>query len=150
MPSRVRNRTAIAAAADYFFEGSPLGPIVALATAAFPFGRTDHVRESLERVASYVDGGWNIILFPEGTRSVTGQMGPFKSGIGLLATQLQIPVIPAAIVGAYEILPKGRRLPRRRGRVRVAFGPPLVFERGCSPQEATRRIEAEVRRLADA
>ena len=148
LPARVRNRTAIAAAADYFFAGSPLGPVVALATAAFPFGRTEHVRESLERVASYVDDGWNIILFPEGTRSTTGQMGPFKSGIGLLATQLAVPVVPAAIVGAYEVLPKGRRLPRRRGRVRVAFGPPLVFERGCGPQEATARIEVAVRRLA--
>jgi long-chain acyl-CoA synthetase len=150
MPAGVRNRTAIAAAADYFFEGSPIGPLVALATAAFPFGRTDHVRESLERVASYVDDGWNIILFPEGTRSTSGQMGPFKSGIGLLATQLEIPVVPAAIVGAYEILPKGRRFPRRHGRVRVAFGPPLIFERGCGPQEATARIEVAVRRLADA
>jgi long-chain acyl-CoA synthetase len=144
-----RERTAIAAAADYFFAGGLLGPIVALATGAFPFGRTEHVRASLERVGSYLDAGWNVIVFPEGTRSTTGQLGPLKSGIGLLATQLDVPVVPVGIRGAYRILPKGARLPRRRGRVQVRFGAPLIFEPGCTVPEATSRIEAAIRDLVE-
>ena len=118
----MRDRTAIAAAADYFFAGGLLGPVVALATGAFPFGRTEHVRASLERVGSYLDAGWNVIVFPEGTRSTTGRLGPLKSGIGLLATQLEVAVVPVGIRGADRILPKGATLPRRRGRVLVRIG----------------------------
>ncbi len=149
LPADVRERTAIAAAADYFFAGGLLGPAVALATGAFPFGRTEHVRASLERVGSYLDAGWNVIVFPEGTRSTTGRLGPLKSGIGLLATQLDVPVVPVGIRGADRILPKGARLPRRRDRVRVRIGPPLTFEPGCTVPEATARIEAAIRSLVE-
>ena len=150
LPTHERDRTAIAAAADYFFAGGLLGPAVGLATGAFPFGRTEHVRASLERVGSYLDNGWNVVVFPEGTRSTTGRLGPLKSGIGLLATQLDVPVVPVGILGAYRILPKGRRLPRRRGRVRVRFGAPLTFATGSQLPEATARIEAAIRSLLEA
>ncbi len=150
LPADVRERTAIAAAADYFFAGGLLGPAVALATGAFPFGRTEHVRASLERVGSYLDAGWNVIVFPEGTRSTTGRLGPMKSGIGLLATQLGARVVPVGLRGADRILPKGARLPRWRGRVGVRIGPPLTFEPGCPVPEATARIEAAIRGLVEA
>lgn len=149
LTGRMRDRTAIAAAADYFFGGRLLGPVVALATGAFPFGRTEHVRASLGYVSSFLDANWNVILFPEGTRSPTGRLGPFKSGIGLLATQLGVPVVPVGIRGAHDILPKGAKLPRRRGRVRLSFGPALTFEPGCTAQEATARIEAAVCALVE-
>jgi 1-acyl-sn-glycerol-3-phosphate acyltransferase len=90
-----------------------------------------------------------VLLFPEGTRSTTGRVGAFKSGIGLLATELDVPVVPVGIIGAHAIFPKGARLPRRRGRVRLRFGAPLTFAPGCTPQEATSRIEAAVRALVD-
>ena len=150
LPAAVRDRTAIAAAADYFFAGGLLGPAVALATGAFPFGRTEHVRSSLERVGSYVDAGWNVIVFPEGTRSTTGRLGPMKAGIGLLATQLDVPVVPIGIRGADRILPKGATLPRWRGRVGVRIGEPLTFEPDCPVPEATARIEAAIRGLVGA
>ncbi len=150
LPAAVRDRTAIAAAADYFFAGGLLGPAVALATGAFPFGRTEHVRSSLERVGSYVDAGWNVIVFPEGTRSTTGRLGPMKAGIGLLATQLGVPVVPIGIRGADRILPKGATLPRWRGRVGVRIGEPLTFEPDCPVPEATARIEAAIRGLVGA
>ena len=144
LPASVRDRTAIAAAADYFFEGGILGPIVALATGAFPFGRTEHVRASLERIGRYVDEGWNVIVFPEGTRSITGRPGEFKSGIGLLATQLGVPILPVAIRGSHRMWPKGARLPRRRGRVEIQFGAPLQFSPDVPIAEATAQIEAAV------
>ena len=151
LPARVRERTAIAAAADYFFSGGPLGPIVALGTGAFPFGRTAHVRASLERLAGFLDDGWNVIVFPEGTRSPDGRLGEMKEGIGLLATSLGVPIVPVHVAGAHAILPKGRALPRRRAgaRVRVRFGAPLRFEPGLSIHEATERVGAAIRALAE-
>jgi long-chain acyl-CoA synthetase len=148
LPVDVRRRTAIAAAADYFFEGGPLGPAVALATGAFPFGRTENVRASLERVAEFVDEGWNVMIFPEGTRSATGELGVVRQGIGLLATNLQVPIVPVHIRGTHAILPKGRLAPRRGDPVVVRFGEPLLVPATLTAPEATARVEAALRQLA--
>lgn len=151
LPSRFRDRSAIAAAADVWFDGGSLGPITQLALAAVPFGRSADVRASLERVGDLVNDGFNIIIFPEGTRSADGRLGPMREGIGLLATSLLIPVVPAYISGAHEILPKGARLPRRRGTsgIRIRLGEPLHFEPGVSVQEATAQVGRAVKQLAD-
>jgi len=149
LPRRVRDRLAIAAAQDYFFGGSPLGPVVALATGAFPFGRTSQVRAALDRLAEFVDDGWNVLVFPEGTRSLDGRMGELKEGIGLLATTLRVPIVPIPIDGTHEILPKGTALPRRRGRVRIRIGEPLVIPPTASIEEATRQVGAAIASLGN-
>jgi long-chain acyl-CoA synthetase len=148
LPERIRRRTAIAAAADYFFEEGMLGPVVAVGLGAFPFGRSEHVRSSLERIGELVAEGWTIVIFPEGTRSPSGRMAPLKSGIGLLATQLGVPVVPVGIRGAHAILPKGARLPGRRARLRISFGTPLTFDATTPVAEATAAIEAAIRGLS--
>lgn len=148
LPGRVRERLAVAAAQDYFFEGSPLGPLVALATGAFPFGRTSQVRAALDRLGEFVDDGWSVLVFPEGTRSLDGRMGELKEGIGLLATTLRVPIIPVHIAGTHEILPKGTLLPRRRGRVRVRIGAPVVIDPETSVEEATGMVGAAIASLA--
>ena len=149
LPPGRRDRTAIAAAADTFFDGNPLGPVVALGLGALPFGRTSDVRASLERVADLVNDGWSVMIFPEGTRARDGHVGAMRSGIGLLATDLGVPVVPVHIEGAWEILPPGASLPRRRrgGRVRIRFGAPIHIKRGGNGQEATDRIGRAIREL---
>jgi 1-acyl-sn-glycerol-3-phosphate acyltransferase len=149
LPPGRRDRTAIAAAADTFFDGNPLGPVVALALGALPFGRTSDVRASLERVADLVNDGWNVMIFPEGTRARDGRTGAMRSGIGLLATDLGVPVVPVHIEGAWEMLPPGARLPRRhRGsRVLIRFGAPIHIQRGSNAQAATDRIGRAIREL---
>jgi 1-acyl-sn-glycerol-3-phosphate acyltransferase len=147
LPGRMRRHTAVAAAADYFFDRTRLlGALTALLFAAFPFGRHGSVRASLERVASRLDQGWNVILFPEGTRSVSGEIRPFLDGIGLLATDFGARVVPCCIEGAHALLPKGRARPRR-GRVTVRFGPLVEIPAGASIADATRAVEAAVRAL---
>ena len=152
LPASRRDRLAIAAAADTFFDGNPLGPVVALGQGAVPFGRTADVRASLERIADLVNEGWSVMIFPEGTRARDGHLGAMRSGIGLLATDLAVPVIPVHIDGAWEILPPGSRLPRRRrdGHVSVRFGAPIHVERGSSVQAATDRIGRAIAELASA
>ena len=68
----------------------------------------------------------NLILYPEGTRSGTGEIQAFKKGAGLFAVELGVPVVPAHIGGARNILAKGQFLPRP-GTVTVRFGEPIRF-----------------------
>jgi 1-acyl-sn-glycerol-3-phosphate acyltransferase len=150
LPGVLRDRAAIAAAADVWFDGSPLGPMTELVLGAIPFGRSVDVRASLERVGDLVNAGFNVIIFPEGTRSADGQMVRLREGIGLLATSLQIPVVPVHISGAHEILPKGAWLPRHRGvsSIRVRFGAPLRFDASDGIKEATARVGRAIDELA--
>jgi 1-acyl-sn-glycerol-3-phosphate acyltransferase len=142
LPSHLRRRATIAAAADYWFARPLIGSLVALALGAFPFGRTTEVRASVERVGDLLGEGWSVILFPEGTRSQDGTLGPIRDGIGLVATSTGAPVVPVWIAGTHDILPKGRKHPRRvRGdTVVVRFGAPIHLDRTSPPAEAARII----------
>ncbi|MEA2025348.1 MAG: AMP-binding protein, partial [Chloroflexota bacterium] len=151
LPPYLRDRSAIATAADVWFDGSPWGPATELVLGAIPFGRTSDIRASLERVADLVNAGFSVIVFPEGARSADGGMAPLREGIGLLATSLRVPVVPAWIEGAHEILPKGSWLPRHRGTssVRVRFGAPIVLGDGVSIKEATAEVGRAIALLGE-
>ncbi len=146
LPKAWRQQLAVAAAADYFFTKQLLGRAVALALNAFPFSREGNIRPTIEHCAWLLDHDWSILIFPEGTRSATGEIGQFKAGAGLLAVELGVPVVPVRLTGVRELLPKGRALPRP-GKVKVRFGPALRFERGTPYPEAAAAIEAAVRAL---
>jgi len=130
LPGRIRRHLAVAAAADYFFRNRALSIAVPLMLNTFPLSRKGAVRASLEYCGELVDGGWSILIYPEGTRSTTGHLQPFKNGIGLLATGLQVPVVPIGVQGGFQILPKGHRFPRRSP-VKVRFGTPIEVPRNA-------------------
>jgi 1-acyl-sn-glycerol-3-phosphate acyltransferase len=69
-----------------------------------------------------------LLVFPEGTRSEDGSLGEGKKGVGMLVAKSQVPVLPARIFGSYEILGKGKSLPRIGRKLRVRYGPLLDFE----------------------
>jgi len=146
LPSGLRERVAIAAAADYFFKSPLLGGFVALALNAFPFTREGSAHRALEHCEALLDAGWSVLMYPEGTRTTTGEIGRFRPGAGLVAVQTAVPVVPVYVGGLFDVMPKGRSLPRR-GRASVAFGEPLYFEVGTRPAEATAAMEAVVRSL---
>ncbi|MGD9611269.1 MAG: AMP-binding protein [Kiritimatiellia bacterium] len=83
------------------------------------------VQISLQKMAQAVRQGGSLLIFPEGTRSADGQIGDFKNTFAVLALELNVPVIPVAISGAYRALPRGKRLPRFFTRVTVRFLPPI-------------------------
>jgi long-chain acyl-CoA synthetase len=141
-----RERTAVAAAADYFFRGVGRSLIASVALGAFPFHREGPVAASLSHCGDLVDDGYSVLIFPEGTRSPDGRLQPFKTGIGLLARELGVPVVPVAIDGLHAILPKGRTLPRP-GPVRIVVGEPVQLDPGMSNAEVAALLEAYVRDL---
>ena len=83
------------------------------------------VEISLQKMAQALREGGNLMIFPEGTRSADGTLGDFKSTFAAMALELDVPVIPVAISGAYRALPRGKRLPRFLTRVTVRFLPPM-------------------------
>jgi 1-acyl-sn-glycerol-3-phosphate acyltransferase len=146
LPHTRRRRVAVAAAADYFFTRPRLGTVVALLFGAVPFARGRGAWVSLNECAGLLRAGWSILLYPEGTRTTDGRIGAFRPGVGFLAVELGIPVVPIRMEGLFGIFPKGRRLPHP-GRVTVQFGAPLRFAKDVSHRAATTAIEAAVRGL---
>ena len=93
----------------------------------------------LQLRARLTDEPCGYILFPEGTRSRTGEMGSFKSGLGMLVAGTDVPVIPCYISGASRAWSPDRRFPRPR-RLRVRVGSPLVFADATNNRDGWRQI----------
>lgn len=66
--------------------------------------------ETIWKAEQILQGGTSMVVFPEGARTYTGKMGTFKKGAFLMADQLQMPVIPLTIDGAFEVLPRTGKL----------------------------------------
>ncbi|MCK5646929.1 MAG: AMP-binding protein, partial [Anaerolineales bacterium] len=143
-----RRKISAAAAADYWFSNPLLGFPTSLVFNIFPMARKGNVKPSMEHVVDLIDKGWSILIFPEGTRSLTGEIQSFKAGAGLLAVEVGVPVLPIHLSGVYEILPKGSLLPRR-GPVLVRIGAPMRFDPWMNHSQVSIHIENEVRRLSE-
>lgn len=133
MPKNLRYKTATATREEFFFSesGTPLAsrllfPYTIVAFNAFLLPRESGFRKSLSFMGRLIDRGVNILVFPEGTRSKDGKLGPFMQGLGLLAKELQIPIVPIRILGMEKIHPRGSWFPKK-GKCTVIFGKPLEF-----------------------
>ena len=105
------------------------------------------VRRALKYTGELVGEGYCPLVFPEGMRTPDGTLQPFKTGIGLMATRLRVPVVPIHITGLFEIYPANASWPKR-GPVRVRIGAPLHFDQGHDEAAATRAIEDAIHRMA--
>jgi long-chain acyl-CoA synthetase len=103
-------------------------------------------RHTLHYMGELTGDGWSILIFPEGVRSPTGQIKAFRGGIGMIASRLDVPVVPVRIDDVDRLLPVGSHFVRP-GRVRVAFGAPLRL-RGDDYAALASQVEASVRSLA--
>jgi len=106
-------------------------------------------RRAIQTCIERLRAGGVVAIYPEGSRTWDGEIHPFATGAALIARRGGKPIVPAAILGAFEAWPRTSRLPRAWGRVRVVYGEPIPPERfaGLRSEEATALIEAEVRRL---
>lgn len=157
LPRSIRGRTAVAAALDVF--GATNGTrrslrrrllpwVVASGFHAFAFDRHGPPLRSIRTAVQLIRGGWSVLLYPEGTRSRGGAMGPFKAGVGVLARSTGRPVVPIHVSGGNGILPCGRFLPRS-GRVLVRFGSPMSRTGSESTSEFATRLREQVRELGE-
>lgn len=108
---------------------------------ARPVRREGSDMRALRTAAQLLEEGKALLIFPEGTRSLTGRLGEAKAGVGMLAVTSGVPVVPAYVSGSLEALPKGRAWPRR-SRVSVSFGPALHFKPQSGPGRKDRYREA--------
>jgi long-chain acyl-CoA synthetase len=86
-----------------------------------------------------------VLIFPEGRRTETGEMFPFRAGIGMIGSRLRVPVVPVRLEGLNRVLHQRARM-ATPGPVRVAFGPPILLE-GDDYAALARRVEEAVRAL---
>jgi long-chain acyl-CoA synthetase len=114
----------------------------------FPLPQRSGFRESFRFAGESVDRGYSVLVFPEGevNNSEDGRMAPFQGGIGLLAKDLRLPVVPMRLDGVSQMKREGRRL-ARRGEITVRIGAPLRFPAGSKPEEIARMLEARVLNL---
>jgi 1-acyl-sn-glycerol-3-phosphate acyltransferase len=153
LPPERRRRTCVAAALDVFgpapkggikaIKRECLQIIVAAGFHAFAFDRHGPPLRSMRTAVDLIRRDWTLLLFPEGTRSRTGALGPFKAGVAVLAKKTGRPVIPVHVSGGPSILPCGRTMPCR-GRATVRYGQPIQPAKGESAAAFLERLRQRV------
>jgi 1-acyl-sn-glycerol-3-phosphate acyltransferase len=144
----MRRKTAVAAAADYFFDTWWRATASAIVFNTFPIERRGGKLSSTP--GDLLADGWNVVVFPEGTRSPDGWMERFRMGAAYLAVEHGVPVIPVGIKGSFAAMPRGRGWPvPGRPAVAVRYGDPLRPAEGESAREFAPKISAAVSALLD-
>ncbi len=114
----------------------------------FPLPQHSGFRKSFAFAGELADRGWSVLVFPEGVRTKTGNMAPFRAGIGLLATRLRLSVVPVRFDGLFERKQAGGKW-APPGYVRVAIGAPLKFSESQSAEEIAQELQRRVESLGD-
>ncbi len=120
--------------------------LAALFFNAFPLPQREAgARDTLRYIGEVIEGGDSVLIFPEGRRSMDGAVGPFRPGIGMIASRLDVAVVPVRLEGLDRVLHPSWKM-ARPGRVRVAFGAPMRLSGEDYPALA-KRVEDAVRGL---
>jgi long-chain acyl-CoA synthetase len=101
------------------------------------------LKESIQKMAEVVKQGKKILIFPEGTRTKTGDLGDFKKTYAILSSELNIPIVPVAIAGAYEAMSSGKRRIKSGSKIVVSFLPP-VDPAGKTPEDLNSLIKNQI------
>jgi long-chain acyl-CoA synthetase len=112
----------------------------------FPLPQHSGFLRSFGFAGDLADRGWNVLVFPEGKTSEDGNMTPFRAGIGLLAKQLNLPVVPIYLHGLFDLKQKEQIL-TRPGHVHATIGAPVRLAPHQDAEEITRELERRVREL---
>ena len=111
----------------------------------FPLPREAGFRESFDYAGVSVDRGYSILVFPEGRHTTDGKMLPFRTGIGLLANNLRVPMIPMRIDGLFEVKQAGKKF-ARPGQIKVKIGAPVKLEEH-DPEKIAKELHHIVEQL---
>lgn len=127
-------------------------PVFGWALLASPFLIIDRTnaqkaQQTLAKAVQTIRGGASVLLFPEGTRSATGQLQPFKRGAFKLAFDSETTLLPVAMIGTFDVLPRTSTLPETGRVVKVRVGEPIKFVQ--DPHRGTREQEMALMKLAE-
>ena len=160
LPARIRARVAPAMAKEFFkahffpeghtwkqwFTNTVNYYLAAFYFNAFPLPQREAgARQTLIYAGELIGAGWSILIFPEGERSATGDIKPFRGGIGMMASRLDVPVVPVRLDGVDRVLHMKWKM-AKPGHVRVAFGAPMRL-RGEDYAGLARDVERHVKSL---
>ena len=149
LPRRLSRNLAAGAAADYFFKQKTKSVGTRLFFNAYPVDRGG-MKGHAGLSGRLLDEDVPLLIFPEGTRSRTGAMAPFKPGAAALCISRHVPVVPIALVGAYAAWPyKQPNPPLNRPTVHVVIGRPMMPRPGEIAHEFNERVRRQVLELHD-
>lgn len=150
LPRRLSRYLAAGAAADYFFDKWWKALPTQLFFNAYPVERNGARNSRRGLTATLLDDGVPVLVFPEGTRSRTGAMAPFKPGVAALSVSKGVQAVPVALVGAFDAWPPTQKgLPKGRPEVHVVFGRPLRPAPGEIAHEFNERMRRQLMELHD-
>src|SRR5262249_35971608 len=111
----------------------------------FPLPQFSGFRESFRFAGESIDRGYSVLVFPEGETNelATGEMASFRSGIGLLAENLRVPIVPMRLDGVWKMKRQHRRL-ARLGELSVHVAKPVTFPDGTPPEEIAAHLQSLV------
>ena len=112
----------------------------------FPLPRQSGFRKSFAYAGEAVDRGYSVLVFPEGKHTEDGKLCPFRTGVGLLANNLRIPILPVRIDGLFEIKNAGKKF-AAPGQIQVRIGKPVQFAPESDPEEIARTLQKAVENL---
>ena len=112
----------------------------------FPLPREAGFRQSFDYAGQAVDRGYSILVFPEGRHTTDGKMNSFRAGIGLLAKNLGVPVLPIRIHGLFEVKQAGKKF-APPGKISVRIGKPIQFASDSDPARIAQELENAVKQL---
>ena len=148
LPRKLRKRTVVAAAADYFYRNRIVASLVSLIFNTVPIERQGGggVSKNGSHLDRLLDQGWSVLLYPEGTRSRSGMPSPLRRGAAVLAAAHHLTIVPIRVTGTAQAMPPGRLWPRRlrdkqllrRHRIEVSFGEPIIAS--GDPTELMERV----------
>ncbi len=146
-PFSIRLNTFAAAARDFFFKNFITAALGRLVFNAFAFSRKENVKQSLADFGEIINRKSNILIYPEGTRSRSGNLLEFKAGTGLMAWNTEVPIVPIKLEGLHEVMPVGKHFPELGSRVKVIIGEPITFTKMSSPEEITDKLHEIMKNL---
>ncbi|RRD48589.1 lysophospholipid acyltransferase family protein [Arachnia propionica] len=154
LPRRISKFLAAGAAQDYWYDKWWKSGPMTLFFNGYPIdrGRDDGSRKQNVRGLSgaLLDEGIPLLIFPEGSRSRTGAMGPFKHGVASLCISRKVPAVPVALIGAHAAWPSSQSgLPKGRPTVHVVIGRPMTPRPGEIAHEFSERMRRQVLELHD-
>ncbi len=154
LPFRFKTNIAVATLEEFFqakkpfkkFRKTILYHLGTIFLNLYMFPQTKGFMKSIKYTGELIDKNYSILIFPEGERTTNNKMNPFKLGIGIIASNMKVPITPIKLEGLFEILPRDSNFPKKRGKVTLKFAQPLYFT-SQSYIDITKKIEAQVKSL---